>query len=86
MVHVSVIIIVSQIYLFPAGAETTMLVGNLVSIISGGLITVVLTFVTNRHYVADMDEEVWENTRDIDNPLSPWTELYARYVWNNVYL
>ena len=25
-----------------------------------------------------MADSVWETTRDIDNPLSPWTEMYAR--------
>ena len=30
--------------------------------------------------------EVWENTRDIDNPLSPWTELYARLLYLYYYL
>ncbi|VEL23878.1 unnamed protein product [Protopolystoma xenopodis] len=24
-------------------------------------------------------ENPWESTRDIDNPLIPWTELYSRY-------
>ena len=55
-----------------------MLAGNVAAIVSGGIITVVVSLITNRHYQAGMEEEIWENTRDIDNPLSPWTEIYAR--------
>ena len=55
-----------------------MLCGNLVAIGSGGLITIIVSFVTNRHYTCEMAHEIWETTRDIDNPLSPWTEMYAR--------
>ena len=54
----------------------SMLAGNLAAILSAGLITVVVSLVTNRNQMAT--DEIWENTRDIDNPLSPWTEKYAR--------
>ena len=57
-----------------------MLAGNIVAIVAGGLITVVVSLITNRHYTPEMAHEIWETTRDIDNPLSPWTEQYARYV------
>ena len=57
----------------------SMLAGNLAAILTGGLLTVIVTLITNRHFDSSMEEEVWENTRDIDNPLSPWTENYARY-------
>ena len=56
-----------------------MLAGNLAAILTGGLLTLVVTLTTNRHFDSSMAHEVWENTRDIDNPLSPWTECYARY-------
>ena len=55
-----------------------MLCGNLVAILAGGVITLVTSFVTNRHYAKEQDAEIWENTRDIDSPLSPWTEVYAK--------
>jgi len=56
----------------------SMLTGNLCAILSGGVLAVIVTFITNWHYDASTSTEVWETTRDIDNPLSPWTELYAR--------
>jgi hypothetical protein len=55
-----------------------MLAGNVVAILAGGLITIVMSFVTNRDYVKEQETEIWENTRDIDSPLSPWTEVYAK--------
>ena len=55
-----------------------MLCGNLTAIGSGGLISILVSLITNRHYSPEMANEIWENTRDIDNPLSPWTEMYAR--------
>ena len=61
------------------GDEVSMLVGNLSGILSSGAICVVVSLVSARNRVVN-DAEVWENTRDIDSPLSPWTELYARYM------
>ena len=58
----------------------SMLWGNVVAIVTGGVVTVIVSLITNRHFTPESAQEVWENTRDIDNPLSPWTELYARYV------
>lgn len=55
-----------------------MLCGNLVAILFSGVVTVVVSFVTNRYYDKSQDAEIWENTRDIDNPLAPWTEVYAK--------
>jgi len=52
-----------------------MLVGNLVSILSGGTITVVISLIRGRDQPSDV---VWENTRDIDNPLRPWSDFYVR--------
>lgn len=60
------------------GKENAMLAGNLVGILSSGIITPIVSILTSQDgfQVAD---NVWENTRDIDNPLSPWTERYAKY-------
>jgi len=52
-----------------------MLVGNLVSILSGGAITVMMSLIRGRD---QPPESVWENTRDIDNPLRPWSDFYVR--------
>ncbi|CAH1774641.1 unnamed protein product [Owenia fusiformis] len=57
------------------GSESSMLWGNLSAIASGGLITWICSLLN--HSVIDTTE-IWENTRDIDNPLSPWPEMYAR--------
>ena len=59
------------------GSEIAMLVGNLAAILSGAVITFVVSLITSRNKM-NSPEVVWESTRDIDNPLSPWTELYAR--------
>jgi len=57
-----------------SGSEVSMLVGNLMSILSGGAITIVMSLVKGR----DQPESIWENTRDIDNPLRPWSDFYVR--------
>lgn len=61
-----------------AGSEVAMLSGNVAAIISGGVITVVVSYFTNRYYDVSMGYEIWENTRDIDNPLTPWMEKYQK--------
>ncbi|PIK48506.1 putative urea-proton symporter DUR3 [Apostichopus japonicus] len=58
--------------------EFSMLIGNLTSIISGGAIAVVASFITQPPIDETLETEIWEKTRDIDNPLSPWTELYIK--------
>ena len=63
---------------FSKGAEVSMLCGNVVAISTGGIVTIVVSLITNRDWDSAMEKEIWENTRDIDNPLQPWTERYAR--------
>lgn len=55
-----------------------MLVGNVLSIGTGGILVVVFTFMTTKQLNVDQIGEVWEKTRDIDSPLMPWTEIYAK--------
>ena len=51
-----------------------MLTGNVTAIVAGGVICAVVSYFT---YSGDMDEdEIWNLTKDIDNPLTPWTQLY----------
>ena len=51
-----------------------MLTGNVVAIIAGGVICAVVSYATHSK---DMEEEeIWNITKDIDNPLTPWTQLY----------
>lgn len=55
--------------------EASSLTGNLVSLLSGGIISVLVSLLLGQNKEGP---EVWEKTRDIDNPLSPWTELYEK--------
>lgn len=61
-----------------------MLVGNVTSIGIGGILVVVLTFLTTEPLNVDQIGEVWEKTRDIDSPLMPWTEIYAKYTYQYI--
>ena len=60
-----------------------MLVGNLVSIISSGIVVIIWSLIANRGEedggTASSSDTAWDKTRDIDNPLRPWTENYTRY-------
>ena len=56
----------------------SMLAGNVVSIASGAIITILVSLILSRNSKGQDKKEVWEMTRDIDNPLRPWTELYAK--------
>ena len=69
--------LLNDMFFYFVGEELSMLAGNVASIVTGGLITVTVTLFT-RGWNSNMTHEVWENTRDIDNPLCPWTERYAR--------
>jgi len=56
----------------------SMLSGCLVSIFGGALLTMVVSLIDNRKTDASQLSETWQMMRDIDNPLRPWTEIYAR--------
>jgi hypothetical protein len=56
-----------------------MLVGNCLAIGVGGIVVVILTLLTTKPLNVDQTGEVWEKTRDIDSPLLPWTEIYAKF-------
>merc|ERR1711936_1235296 len=58
------------------GEELPMLTGNMVAISVGGAACIVVTFVTRMRMTPEMEEEEWDKTRDIDNPLSPWVTKY----------
>ena len=80
IMYILTVIIISLLSGTGNAFEVSMLIGNCVSLISGGLITVGVTFVTGKQLTEEESLEIWEKTRDIDNPLSPWTELYVRWV------
>merc|ERR1719147_378238 len=58
------------------GEELPMLVGNMTSIGCGAFFTILVTFITRWHMTPEIEEEEWDKTRDIDNPLSPWVTKY----------
>merc|ERR1712141_149130 len=47
-----------------------------VAISVGGAACIVVTFITRWRMTAEIEEEEWDKTRDIDNPLSPWVTKY----------
>jgi len=58
------------------GEEMPMLTGNIVSIGVGAIASIVVTFCTRWTMTPEDEEREWEKTRDIDNPLSPWVQVY----------
>lgn len=54
-----------------------MLVGNLMSIISSAIFTIVLSIATNKKSNLDI-EDGWKEAKNIDNPLYPWKDLYKK--------
>jgi len=58
------------------GEELPMLAGNIVSIGVGAVASIIVTYCTRWHMTAEEEEAEWEKTRDIDNPLSPWVQVY----------
>ena len=61
-----------------SGKEIPMLVGNCVSIGLGGLVCIVVSFITNRSFTKEKEAMEWEKTRKINNPLVPWTQTYYK--------
>ena len=53
-----------------------MLTGNIVAITSGATFAIIVSLVTRGSMSAEQVEAEWEKTRDIDNPLSPWVQVY----------
>ncbi len=53
-----------------------MLTGNLVSIIVGGVVAILVSLKTRRRLTSVEIEAEWEKTRNIDNPLYPWVQIY----------
>ena len=58
------------------GEEIPMLFGNITAIGMGAVFTIVVTYITRWNMTPEIEEEEWEKTRDIDNPLSPWVAKY----------
>merc|ERR1711936_967161 len=58
------------------GEELPMLFGNITAIGAGAVFTTIITFITRWNMTPEIEEEEWEKTRDIDNPLCPWVGKY----------
>jgi len=58
------------------GEELPMLFGNITAICAGAVFTTIITFITRWNMTQEIEEEEWEKTRDIDNPLCPWVGKY----------
>ena len=58
------------------GQEFPMLLGNCVAITFGAIFSILVSFCTRPHMTAEEVEAEWEITRNIDNPLSPWVQVY----------
>ena len=58
------------------GEDYPMLAGNLTSLIVGAIMVITVSMLTRRSMSKKEVEEEWEKTREIDNPLSPWVQIY----------
>ncbi|CAH1782806.1 unnamed protein product [Owenia fusiformis] len=63
-------------FLKNTGRELVMFVGNCCSIGVGGIVCIVVSLVTGKSK-SDKAYEEWEKTRNIENPLHPWSLKYA---------
>eukprot|EP00058_Branchiostoma_floridae_P025995 XP_002611485.1 hypothetical protein BRAFLDRAFT_63880 [Branchiostoma floridae] len=59
-----------------SGDQVSMIVGNLVSILSGGAICAVVSIVQSYDKTEDELMREWDKTRSVDNPLKPWGPTY----------
>merc|ERR1719289_584475 len=58
------------------GKEYPMMAGNITAIIVGALAAFIVSLCTRGQMSIDEIEAEWEKTRDIDNPLNPWVQVY----------
>ncbi|XP_076358107.1 uncharacterized protein LOC143250869 isoform X2 [Tachypleus tridentatus] len=65
-------------FLLNTGREIPMLVGNVVSIGMGGALSVLISLISHSSSAREEENQAWEKTRNIDNPLSPWTNMYRK--------
>ena len=56
-----------------------LVVASACSLCVGGVVCIVVSLVLSIGTEETRPDEAWEVTRNIDNPLCPWTEVYARY-------
>ena len=56
---------------------TAVLIGSGVALATGGLLCIFVSLFTGGCRGDLMEDEVWEKTRKVDNPVLPWTVRYA---------
>jgi urea-proton symporter len=65
-----------EVFIMNTGKEFPMLIGNMVSIVGGAVLSIIVSLVTRGPLTKEEIEAEWEKTRDIDNPLTPWVQVY----------
>merc|ERR1712241_975878 len=66
----------AEFFVKNTGEEYPMLAGNIGAIMIGALFSIVVSFMTRPAMTPEEVEAEWEKTRDIDNPLNPWVQVY----------
>ena len=65
-----------SVFVKNTGQEYPMLAGNIAAILMGASLAIMVSLLTRRPMSQAEIEAEWEKTRDIDNPLSPWVQVY----------
>jgi len=65
-----------SVFVKNTGRENPMLAGNISAIAMGATLAILVSLCTRRAMSKEEVEAEWEKTRDIDNPLSPWVQVY----------
>ena len=58
------------------GKDFPMLVGNVVSILVGGFVCISVSIFTRKALTPEEIRQEWEKTRNIDNPINPWNQIF----------
>jgi len=58
------------------GEQYPMMAGNITAIVFGAMAAFIVSLCTRGRMSAEEIEAEWEKTRDIDNPLNPWVQVY----------
>merc|ERR1719322_2087938 len=65
-----------SVFVKNTGRENPMLAGNISAIFMGATLAILVSLCTRRAMSKEEVDAEWEKTRDIDNPLSPWVQVY----------
>ena len=76
------VILIISFHFFPSkknvksGEQYPMMAGNITAIVFGAMAAFIVSLCTRGRMSAEEIEAEWEKTRDIDNPLNPWVQVY----------